>query len=224
MGKLILMRHGKSSWNVKNIFTGWVDVPLSMEGIEEALRAGQQLEDTKIDIAFISTLTRASMTLMIALACNKVSGDAVILHPEDPKISAWEKCYSKKTWDGILPVHVAWQLNERMYGELQGRDKKEVEQEVGKEQFVKWRRGYDTPPPSGESLKDTIERVVPYFTSSIVPHLNEGKTIAISAHGNSLRALIMHLDNISTQDIVSLEIPTGEPILYDWRKEGPCKI
>lgn len=212
-GKLILMRHGKSLWNQLNIFTGWVDVPLSADGIEEAQNAGKILAKEKIDVGFISSLTRAQMTLFIAMAYNEVSGTPVIEHRDNTKLKEGSK-YSEKTTTPILPIHEAWELNERMYGDLQGRNKEEVKEEVGPDVFQKWRRGYDTPPPEGESLKMTAQRTLPYFEEQILPYLKEGKTVLVSAHGNSLRSIIMHLEGLSKDDIVSVEVPTGKPLFY----------
>ena len=216
VSKLILMRHGKSKWNALNIFTGWVDVPLNIDGLEEAKEAGLELATTKIDVAFVSSLARAQQTLLNALAYNEVSFTPVIFHPDNKKLASWGKIHSEKTSKEILPVHVAWQLNERMYGELQGKNKEDVKKEVGNDVFKQWRRGYDTPPPEGESLKMTAQRCLPYFQEKVFPFLEKGKTVIISAHGNSLRSIIMHLDGLSKEQVVSLEIPTGKPIIYTY--------
>ena len=210
---LILLRHGESEWNAKNLFTGWVDVALSQKGVEEAKRGGQLLEDKKLlpDILHTSLLRRAIHTSQLALdACDRM-------------------------W---IPVRRSWRLNERHYGALQGKDKKETLAQFGEEQFKLWRRSYDVPPPpiedgdsysqakdaryaeigsavpKTECLKDVVARMLPYWNESIIPDLKTGKRILVTAHGNSLRALVKHLDEISDGDIAELNIPTGIPLLY----------
>ena len=171
MAKLIIFRHGQSVWNLQNKFTGWVDVELSPKGIEEAKNAGNKLKGYHFDFAYASDLKRAQNTLTLALECAN--------HPSLPTI------YNKA-------------LNERMYGDLQGLDKTETAKKYGEEQVKIWRRSYDIPPPNGESLKDTAARVIPYFESEIIPKLKAGKNVVIAAHGNSLRALIMYLEKMSS--------------------------
>ncbi len=212
MYKLVLIRHGQSLWNAKNLFTGWTDVELSEQGINEAKEAGRKLMEAgyEFDICFTSHLKRAIKTLWLAL-------------------DSMDRCY--------LPVVRAWQLNERHYGDLQGFNKAEMAEKVGKEQVHIWRRSYDTPPPQmsktderylamqerysdtqvpqAESLQMTCERVMPYFESEIAPLIRSGKRILISAHGNSLRALVKELDSISDADIPNLNIPTGQPLVYE---------
>lgn len=207
MAKLILIRHGQSLWNKLNIFTGWVDIPLSEKGIEEALKAGEDLQEEKIDRIYVSTLSRALMTGMLVMAKNKVSLTPRVVHPG-------ENLHNDRIEEVTTPVIRSEAINERMYGTLQGCNKDEVKQEHGEEQFKLWRRSYATPPPEGESLKMTGERTIPYFEKEIKPHLLEGKTVMVSAHGNSLRALIMHLDGLSEEEVCSLELPTGQPIIY----------
>ncbi|TVR97823.1 MAG: 2,3-diphosphoglycerate-dependent phosphoglycerate mutase [Rhodospirillales bacterium] len=212
---LILVRHGESEWNLANRFTGWIDVDLSEKGTEEARRGGRQLaeEGFQIDIAFTSVLKRAIRTLWIVL---------------DEMDQMW------------VPVIRAWQLNERHYGALQGLNKSETARKYGEEQVKIWRRSFATPPPpldindpthprfqrryahldpvilpSTESLSITLERVMPYWANIIVPELRTGKTVLIAAHGNSLRALVKHLNGISDDDIVGLNIPTGLPRVYE---------
>ena len=211
MPTLVLLRHGQSQWNLENRFTGWWDSDLSDKGIAEARAAGRLLKDRSFDFdaCFTSVQTRAIRTLHL------------VLHEMD------------RLW---LPVTKDWRLNERHYGELTGLNKQEMIEKVGADQVKIWRRSFDTPPPPlpddspyfvggdrryagidvpvGESLKDTINRVLPYFQSEIAPRLMTGERIIVSAHGNSLRALIKHLSNIGDDEIVSLEIPTGEPIVY----------
>jgi len=214
IGTLVLLRHGQSTWNAENLFTGWVDVPLSEQGEGEALQGGKLLAEAGLlpDVVHTSLLRRAISTANIAL-------DAADRH-----------------W---IPVKRDWRLNERHYGALQGKNKKQTLDEFGEEQFMLWRRSYDTPPPEidpkdewsqagdaryanlgddaplTECLKDVVERLLPYWESEIVPDLRAGKTVLVAAHGNSLRALVKHLDGISDADIAGLNIPTGIPLRYD---------
>ena len=193
MGKLILLRHGESQWNLENRFTGWVDVPLSPRGIQEAKNAGDKLRGFTFDRAFTSVLVRANETLRLAL-------DAI----GQPNI----------------PIEKDKALNERMYGELQGLNKAETVKKYGEAQVKIWRRSYDVPPPGGESLKDTAERVMPYYEDTIKPYLLKGETILVAAHGNSLRALIMELEQLSRAQVLELNIPTGAPLLYELNETG----
>ncbi|QEH94006.1 phosphoglyceromutase [Dermacoccus abyssi] len=212
--KLILLRHGESDWNAKNLFTGWVDVPLTDKGRAEAVRGGELLKEADLlpDVVHTSLLRRAIMTANLSL-------DAADRH-----------------W---IPVKRDWRLNERHYGALQGKNKKETLEAYGEEQFMTWRRSFDTPPPPiekgsewsqdadpryadlgdaaplTECLKDVIERFLPYWESAIVPDLKDGKTVLVAAHGNSLRAMVKHLDGISDDDIVGVNIPTGMPLYYE---------
>ncbi|GAB3271584.1 phosphoglyceromutase [Sinomonas notoginsengisoli] len=211
---LILLRHGHSEWNAKNLFTGWVDVDLNDQGREEARRGGQMLADKGLlpDILYTSRLKRAINTANIAL---------------DVADRGW------------IDVKRSWRLNERHYGALQGKDKAQIREEFGEEQFMVWRRSYDTPPPGlpddsefsqvgdpryadlgddiprTECLKDVLERLMPYWESDIKADLAAGKTVLVTAHGNSLRALVKHLDGISDDDIAGLNIPTGIPLVYE---------
>lgn len=218
--KLVLVRHGESAWNVQNRFTGWTDVPLSETGIQEAKESGKDLKEAeyKFDIVFTSVLRRAIKTLNII---------------QEEMGLEW------------LPVIRTWKLNERHYGALQGLNKSETAEIHGEEQVNIWRRSYDVPPPElspdddrnpafedkyacldksqlplTESLKTTVERVVPYYESEIVPLIRKGKNVLIVAHGNSLRALVKHLDNVSERDIVSLNIPTAVPLVYELDAES----
>jgi len=209
LAKLILIRHGQSLWNALNVFTGWVDIPLSEKGIEEALQAGCELENEKVDVVFVSTLCRALMTGMLVMAKNKKSLPPRIVGDES------HLCNSAIN-EETTPVITSAAINERMYGDLQGRNKDQVKAEYGEEQFKIWRRGYDTPPPNGESLKMTAERALPYFEGEITNQLKEGKNVLVSAHGNSLRAIIMHLDGLSEEEVCGLEVPTGRPIMYEY--------
>ncbi len=203
MGKLVILRHGQSVWNKKNIFTGWVDIGLSEKGVEEAIEAGKKMRDIAFDGVYVSKLMRAQATAAIALAENIATKTAVFSPTE------------KVRGDDFISVIEAEALNERHYGKLQGKNKDEIKKEFGEEQFLLWRRSYDTPPPEGESLKMTIERSLPYCQKEIFPRVRSGETILVCAHGNSIRGMLMHLDKISQQDIVKLEIPTGVPLIYD---------
>ncbi|MDD7385212.1 MAG: phosphoglyceromutase [Actinomycetaceae bacterium] len=213
---LILLRHGESEWNSKNLFTGWVDVPLSDKGRQEAVHAGQLLKEHGYapELLFTSLLRRAILTADTAL-------DQI-----------------DRTW---IPVQRSWHLNERHYGALQGKNKKEVHDQYGEEKFMQWRRSYDIRPPEielgtefsqdsdpryagepiprAECLKDVLERMLPYYESDIIPAIKTGKQVMIAAHGNSLRALVKYLDDISDEDIVSLNIPTGIPLVYELDEE-----
>lgn len=216
---LILLRHGQSEWNQKNLFTGWVDVRLTEQGRSEAANAGKLLAEANMlpDVLFTSVLSRAIQTANLALE----SAD--------------------RLW---IPVKRSWRLNERHYGALQGLDKAETLQKYGEEQFMEWRRSYDTPPPAlddssewsqandpryaeidgerpqTECLKDVVARLVPYWEGEILPELNSGKTVLITAHGNSLRALVKHLEGITDGDIAALNIPTGMPLAYEINEDG----
>lgn len=190
MSKLVCVRHGQSQWNKENRFTGWVDIELSELGIEEAREAGKLLISFKFNNIFTSVLKRAIRTA---------------------EIIAQEIGYA-----GEIIRNEA--LNERNYGDLQGLNKAEIGEKVGAEQLHIWRRSFDIAPPNGESLKDTLDRVLPYYHTVIEPLLHEGKDILISAHGNSLRALTMFLEEVSIEDISDLNIPTGKPYVYEFDK------
>lgn len=193
MGRLVLLRHGESQWNLENRFTGWVDVPLSPRGIQEARNAGEKLRGFTFDRAFTSVLTRANETLRLVLETINQSN---------------------------IPIEKDKSLNERMYGELQGLNKAETAKKYGDEQVKIWRRSFDVPPPGGESLKETAERVLPYYKDKIWPHILKGETVLIAAHGNSLRALVMELEQLSKEQVLELNIPTGAPLLYELDKAG----
>ena len=214
--QLILLRHGQSKWNQENLFTGWVDIPLSEAGIEECFLAGEQLQNIPMDVIFTSSLIRAQMTIPLALLKHKSQKTPVFLHPEERKLSKWEKVHSEMAKKELIPVYQSWRLNERMYGDLQGLNKKETSQKYGEEQVHAWRRGFDIQPPGGESLKMTARRTLPYFKKKIVPFLQNGKSVLIAAHGNSLRAIVMHIEAMSAEEIVSLELPTAKPRIYHY--------
>jgi 2,3-bisphosphoglycerate-dependent phosphoglycerate mutase len=216
MAKLILMRHGQSLWNEHNLFTGWVDISLSPKGIEEAFIGGDKIKEVPIDVAFTSTLVRAQMTTMLALSMHCSGKVPLICHPGEGQVEEWATIYSNKAAEACIPIYIAWQLNERMYGSLQGLNKAETIEKYGAEQVHIWRRSFSVPPPGGESLEMTAARTLPYFHEKIVPHLAEGKNVFISAHGNSLRAIIMFLEKIPPEEIPNLELATGAPIFYDY--------
>ena len=190
MSKLILIRHGQSEWNELNLFTGWKNPGLTKKGEKEATDAGKLLREKGIifDIAFTSALKRAQDTLTIIL---------------------------KEIDQTSLKIIKDQSLNERDYGDLSGLNKDEARKKWGEDKVHQWRRSFDIPPPGGESLRNTADRVLPYYESNIVPRINEGLNILITAHGNSLRSLVMHLDKISSEDIVKLEIGTGVPLIYE---------
>ncbi|MEQ1680510.1 MAG: 2,3-bisphosphoglycerate-dependent phosphoglycerate mutase [Nitrospira sp.] len=193
MARLVLLRHGESQWNLENRFTGWVDVPLSPKGIEEAKQAGEKLRELTFHRAFTSVLTRANETLRLVL---EAIGQTTI------------------------PIEKDKALNERMYGDLQGLNKAETAKQYGDAQVKIWRRSYDVRPPGGESLKDTAERALPYYEKMIKPCVLKGETIIIAAHGNSLRALVMELEQLSKEEVLELNIPTGMPLLYELDDSG----
>jgi len=198
MAYLVLLRHGESQWNLENRFTGWVDVPLSPKGEEEARQAGEKLKAAGIrfDLAFTSVLQRAIRTLEIAL---DVLGQS------------------------NLPVEKDQALNERHYGDLQGLNKAETAKRFGDDQVHIWRRSYDVAPPGGESLKDTAARTLPYFAAKILPVVKAGKAVLVAAHGNSLRSVVMHLDRLSREEVLELNLGTGVPILYEINVEGKVR-
>ena len=222
MSLLILMRHGQSVWNAANLFTGWVNVPLSTKGIDEALEGGRQIAHLSLDEVHTSTLIRAQMTAMLALSQHNGGTTPVVQTPQmverpsesgDTELVDWSKTNGPA--EHILPVYMAAELNERMYGDLQGLDKQETRDKFGAEQVKIWRRSYDVPPPNGESLELTAQRTLPYFSSAILPALDSGKNIFVAAHGNSLRSVIMDIEGLSREEVLSLEVPTGTPIVYE---------
>lgn len=216
MAKLILLRHGQSAWNEQNLFTGWVDIPLSQKGVQESIEGGKKIRDLPIDLIFTSTLIRSHMTLCLALLQHSSSKIPLFLHPGQGKLETWGHIYSEEAKKGTIPVHIAWELNERMYGELQGLNKAEMAKKFGPEQVQIWRRSFDTAPPGGESLAMTAARAWPYFQQRILPCLQNKQHVLIAAHGNSQRAIIMHLDGLSKEEVVKLELATGEPVVYEF--------
>lgn len=216
MSQLILLRHGESEWNRLNRFTGWVDVPLSIKGIEEAFEAGKKIKDIPIDLVFTSTLVRAQMTAAIAMTQHSQKKTLIFEHEMESDLTGYDRIVSPEAKAESIPVLISWHLNERMYGDLQGLNKADTIAKYGAEQVKLWRRSFDIAPPNGESLKTTSDRTIPYFKEVILPHLQQGKNVLISAHGNSLRSIVMYLDRLSKQQVVELEIPTGAPLFYSF--------
>ncbi len=190
---------------------------MSEEGIREAIRAGEKIKEIPIDIVFTSTLIRAQMTIPFAFYHHKSGKIPVFLHPDQRRLDEWGQVYSEEAKKSLIPVFQAWELNERMYGRLQGLNKAETAEKFGAEQVHLWRRSFDVAPPEGESLEMTAARTIPYFKTHIVPHLQKGETVLISAHGNSLRSIAMHIENLTKEEVVALELPTGSPRLYSFK-------
>lgn len=211
MGQLVLLRHGKSSWNLKNLFTGWVDVPLCREGVEEALSAGERLSKFRFDAIYTSTLVRAQTTAFLAMSRSSDERDPIVIHED----KAW---YEPHVEIPSIPVYCIEALNERFYGKLQGMDKDVARAAFGKEQVHIWRRSFDVPPPEGESLELTCKRTLPFFETEILPRIQKGETIFIVAHGNSLRSIVKKIEQMDNQQILDYEIATGNPLLYTWEK------
>ncbi|MGM5481634.1 MAG: 2,3-bisphosphoglycerate-dependent phosphoglycerate mutase [Nanobdellota archaeon] len=214
MSYLILVRHGESRWNVDNKFTGWVDVPLTEIGVHEAQIAAERLNQLDIDVAFTSKLVRAHETLLIILAHQRKTG--IFLHTSE-KRKKWSKHNHKDFDEEEIPIFSSDDINERYYGALQGMNKDVAREKHGKKQVFVWRRSYEIRPPEGESLKDVCKRSVPYFKNTIMKQVKEGKNVIISAHGNSLRAIIKYIENISDKEIPHLELATGKPIVYEYK-------
>lgn len=192
MPKLILVRHGQSIWNLQNRFTGWVDVPLTAQGEEEARSAGKKLHSLQIDVAYTSSLRRAQHTL-----------DLII-----------------ETMGVELPIIRDQALNERHYGDLQGLNKEDTAKKFGDEQVKIWRRSYDIPPPNGEALKNTAERTIPFFERCILGDIKQGRNVLVVAHGNSNRSIVMMLDNLTKEQVLELNLETGVPLVYDLTTDG----
>ncbi len=216
MSYLILVRHGESRWNLMNKFTGWVDVPLSKTGIREAEKTAKALEKVKIDVAFTSKLVRAQETLLIILAKQKKTG--IFIHKSRLR-KLWSKHLGEELEDEEIPIYSSEKINERYYGALQGLNKDFARKKWGAEKVHEWRRSYTIRPPKGESLKDVYKRAIPYFKSKIMKSVKANQNVIVSAHGNSLRAIIKYIENISDEKIPELELKTGKPIIYQF-KEG----
>ena len=211
LSKLILVRHGQSQWNLENRFTGWVDVPLSDKGIDEAISAGKKLRNVLFDVIYVSHMLRAIQTMHYILIESSDDRTPIIYH-EEKRIRDWE--HHEGDEEREITIFQSVDLAERYYGNLQGLNKDETREKFGKGQVHLWRRSYDVNPPGGESLKDTCERTIPYYKKHILPDLQKGKIVLVVAHGNSLRSITKYVENISDQDIPNVEIPTGIPIVY----------
>lgn len=216
MSILVLVRHGQSQWNLENRFTGWADVPLSKKGIDEAISAGKKLKDMKFDTMYVSHQLRAIQTLHYVLIESNDDRTPIIYH-EDKKIHDWE--HHEGDYSNEIPVFMSTDLAERYYGNLQGLNKQKTREKYGEEQVHLWRRSYDVKPPGGESLKDTCDRTIPYYEKYILKDLKEGKTVLVSAHGNSLRSITKFVESISDEEIPKVEIPTGIPIVYNFDEQ-----
>lgn len=217
MAKLILIRHGQSIWNLENRFTGWADIPLSKKGIKEAKIAGKKLQHMRFDVAFTSELMRAQETLIKILDINDNDNKFFRIH--DLHKGRYNRFLKKHPEMNYLKLFVSEALNERDYGDLEGLNKDEMRKKYGEEQVHIWRRSFDVPPPNGECLKDTYKRSVPYFKKHILKEIKEGRNVIVAAHGNSLRAIIMFLENISKDKIMEVELKTGTPIIYEMTKD-----
>lgn len=216
LSRLIMVRHGQSQWNLENRFTGWVDVPLSDKGIEEAISAGKKLKDIEYDTIYVSHMLRAIQTLHYILLESNSKRTPIIYH-EEKRIRDWEHHTGDRNLE--VPIYQTVDLAERYYGNLQGLNKAKTMEKYGKEQVHLWRRSFDANPPGGESLKGTSERTIPYFKKHILKDLQDGKTVLVVAHGNSQRSITMYVENISKEEIPNVEIPTGIPILYIFDKQ-----
>ncbi len=211
LGKMVLVRHGQSQWNLENRFTGWVDVPLSAKGREEASSAGKKLREIRFDAMYVSHLMRAIQTLHYILLELSDTRIPIVYH-EEKRIHDWEHYSGEKEKE--IAIYQSVDLAERYYGDLQGLNKAETMKKYGDAQVHLWRRSYDINPPNGESLKDTCDRTIPYYKNHILPKLQEGKNVLVVAHGNSLRSITKFVENISDNEIPTVEIPTGVPIIY----------
>ena len=215
MTKLVLVRHGKSLWNQENKFTGWIDLSLSQAGVEEAKNAGILLKDIAFSNVFTSNLIRAQMTLFEIIKENTQTSGLVKIHSEEesPRYS-----YTNAPLSNYTKLYTSQNLNERFYGDLQGENKDEIKKQHGEEQVHLWRRSYDVAPPGGDALKDTQEMTIPYLENTILPKLKEGN-ILIAAHGNSLRAIVKEIEQLTPEEITNVEIPTGTPIVYEFNEK-----
>lgn len=215
MGTLVIVRHGESRWNLCNRFTGWVDVPLSESGIKEAQVCARHCASFDFDAAFTSNLERTQETLLIILSLQ--GRTAVVQHPEDIRYRRWIRL-SNRCSTGDIPVFRSALLNERYYGSLQGMEKKVAEKKYGKEKVFRMRRGTDDRPPGGETLRETFRRAQPYVTRAILPRVRRGETVLLAGHGNTLRTIIKHMERISDDDALFIDLPEAEPFVYTYRK------
>lgn len=215
MSILVLVRHGESRWNECNRFQGWVDVPLSENGVREAEHCAKHCKEFDFSAAYTSALVRAQETLLLILAQQGRTG--IFQHDHDPRYSKWVKT-SNHCGDGDIPIFETQTMNERYYGDLQGMEKIEAEKKYGKSKLLVWRRGYEERPPNGESLKEVFERVHPYFMKHVQPRLKRGETVLLSGHGNTLRSIIMHLEHITEEDIAFVDLPGARPLVYEFTR------
>lgn len=212
MGYLLLVRHGESRWNLVNKFTGWADVPLSQRGVKEAMIIAKRIKHLKLDKAFTSNLERAHETLLIMLSKHHRTG--LFVHECDHGGMR----YPAITNNDEIPVYTSWHLNERNYGMLQGMNKRKAAKKYGYKKVLAWRRGYDERPPGGESLSDVATRVVPYFKKHVMSAIENKQNVLVVAHGNTLRAIIKHIEGISSEEIANLELAPGMPFIYTYNK------
>lgn len=218
MGTLVLVRHGESRWNLSNRFTGWVDVPLSEQGFKEAEICAKHCKEYDFDLAFTSRLERARQTLYVILSQQGRTG--VVQHQGvDSKFKRWIR-RSNLLRNHDLSVYTSERLNERYYGDLQGMEKHAAERKYGKQRVLEWRRAFEARPPNGESLKDTFDRIMPFFTKKIFPPVRMGKRVIVTAHGNTLRAIMKHLEGISDEAIADIDLPQAKPIVYRYSTRG----
>jgi 2,3-bisphosphoglycerate-dependent phosphoglycerate mutase len=216
---IIWENYGKtySEWNKANLFTGWVDIPLSQEGIDEAISAGKGLAETQIDSIYVSSLIRAQMTALLVMSQSAYKKIPYMQHSPKETFAYWYEMGCKENVD-LIPMHAAWELNERMYGELQGKNKQQTIDSHGEEQVKLWRRSYSLAPPEGESLEMTARRAIPYFEANVVSDLKKGLNVFVCAHGNSLRSLVMEIEHLTPDQVLKLEIPTGVPRIYKYNQ------
>lgn len=223
MAKLVLIRHGQSTWNAANKFTGWVDVPLSKQGLQEAEEAAQKLKSLPINVCFTSLLIRSIQTALVCLVESdevNVKGKSPVIHhnADDPNWHGWDHYQGDLSQE--IPVCPAQALDERYYGDLQGLNKAETAAKYGDAQVHLWRRSYNVHPPGGESLEDTAARTLPFFEERILRHVINGENVLVSAHGNSLRSIMMELDQLTGEEVAVLELATGVPIIYEIDPNG----
>ncbi len=223
MGKLVLIRHGESLWNTRNIFTGWVDVPLTQSGIVEASVASHLISNINFDVVYTSTLVRSIQSALIVLLSDTKRRTPYIVHQCPIRRRRYNRFFADEQ-QNMIPVYMNWHLNERYYGDLQGLNKAKIADVFGVEKVVAWRKGYCSRPPKGESLKDTSKRVIPFFKKTIIKQLSEGKNVLVSAHSNTIRSIVMHIDRMDEAQVVGLDIETANPIVYDYENGVLTKI
>ena len=229
MGKLVLIRHGESLWNGRNLFTGWVDVPLTQAGIVEASWASRQVNSIGFDVVYTSALIRSLQTAFIVLLSDPKHRTPYLVHTSDLIHRKWYNRFCAAEHKNMIPVYRCRQLNERYYGDLQGFSKAKIADIFSVEEVVSWRKGYTERPPKGESLKDTSNRVIPFFNRVIMKQLDEGNNVLVSAHSNTLRSILMKLEQMDEAQVVGLEVDTASVAVYNYdgqsfvREELPKK-